>query len=84
MTFLLGMAAMIIASSGISAVPLAVLASLILLEGAFVVLRSRGRNREWLLERPRDLRRADDDLKEPGNPAMTGFGLHAWMRGGRS
>jgi len=84
MSFLLAMVAMIVASEGISAVPLAVLAPLIMLEGAFVVLRARGRNREWLLERPRDLRRADDDLKEPGNPALKGFGLHAWMRGGRS
>jgi hypothetical protein len=84
MTFLLAIAAMIIASEGISSVPLAFLAPLILLEGAFVVLRARGQNRAWLLERPQDLRRADDDLKEPGNPAMKGFGLHAWMRGGRS
>lgn len=40
----------------------------------------RDRNRRRLLERPRDLRRADDDLTESTNPVHRGSGLGAWMR----
>lgn len=83
MSLLLLLIAMFAAATGLSAWPLALVARLALLEGAFFMSRLRGDNRAAMLARPDDMRRVGDDDRERGNSALRGSGLHSWMRGGR-
>lgn len=83
MSLLLLLVAMLVAATGLSAWPLALVAPLALLEGAFFMSRLRGYNRAALRERPDDMRRVGDDDRERGNSALRASGLHSWMRGGR-
>ncbi len=80
----LALIALALALAGITGTPIAAMIVGAFLWSVFVVLRQRGENREALRRRPSDLRRAEDDDGEPGNPYDRAAGLNAWMRGGRS